>query len=652
MRFGVLGRVVASGAAVRWGMSRSVLAALLLSGHRVVSVERLVDVVWGDGPPASAVASLHNHVMRVREVLGPEAWRLRTVAPGYLLEVGEGELDLAEFERLSRHGREALRAADWATASRSLGDGLGLWRGEALEDVPSVLLREREAPRLEQLRLDALEARIEADLRLGRHEELVTELTGLVAAYPLRERFHEQLMLAHCQAGRQAEALGAFARARERLADELGADPGPGLRELLRRIQAGDFDPVRPAPREPSRPLPATRQAVTRATAAPRTPDRGLTRVVRRPAQLPSGPIDFTGRAAEMARLAEVLAGGDLEMPGAVPLAVVTGLAGSGKSSLIIHVAHQVRGSFPDGQLHAVLSGPGGLPRSAGEVLGWFLRALGVEPELIPPGEAERAAQYRSALAGQRVLVVLDDVGDSGQVAPLLPGTTGCAVLAASRGMLADLPGARLLRLGALSDSDSVRMLAAIIGAQRAGAEAAAVARLAEMCAGMPLALWISGSRLAARPFWPVAALVARLADREARLDELTAGSLSVRAAFDASYCALQAEPGGAALAGAFRELALWEGPGITAATAATTLGTSVRVADKVLEVLFDRHLLEPAGQEACYRFPALLGIYAADKARHDRQAAGSVSRQVTDGAWLSAVPPFRQYSRIQSRTS
>src|SRR5215472_6396242 len=129
MRFGVLGRVVASGAAVRWGMSRSVLAALLLSGQRVVSVERLVDVVWGDEPPASAVASLHNHVMRTREVLGPDAWRLRTVAPGYLLEVRDGELDLAEFERLSQHGRAALQAADWTTAARSLGKALSLWRG-------------------------------------------------------------------------------------------------------------------------------------------------------------------------------------------------------------------------------------------------------------------------------------------------------------------------------------------------------------------------------------------------------------------------------------------------------------------------------------------------------------------------------------------
>lgn len=642
--------MVAGGAAIRWGMSRSVLAALLLAGRRVVSVERLVDVVWADDPPASAVASLHNHVMRVREVLGPDAWRLRTVAPGYLLEVQDGELDLGEFERLSRHGREALRAADWATASRSLGEGLGLWRGEALEDVPSVLLREREAPRLEQLRLDALEARIEADLRLGRHDELITELTGLVAAHPLRERFHEQLMLAHCQAGRQAEALGAFARARELLADELGADPGPGLRELLRRVQAGDFDQVLPASGEPSQPIAATQPTAAIVTPAPGAPERELPRAVWRPAQLPAGLVDFTGRAAEAAWLAEVLEGGQ-ERPGAVPVAVVTGLAGSGKTSLVIQVAHQVRDEYPDGQLHAVLSRPGGCQVPAGEVLGWFMRALGAEPGLIPPGEAERAAQYRSMLAGRRVLVVLDNVGDSGQVMPLLPGTTGCAVLVASRGVLADLPGARVLRLGALSDGDSVQLLAAIIGAQRARAEAPAVARLAEICAGMPLALRIAGSRLTTRPFWPVAALVARLADREVRLDELAVGGLSVRAAFDASYDDLQAGPRGPALARAFRELALWEGSGITAATAAAVLGTSIRVAEQVLDGLFDRHMLEAAGLEARYRFPALLGIYAAGQARPGRPAAGAVSPQTGDGTWLSAVPSCGQDDRVESVT-
>jgi hypothetical protein len=248
--------------------------------------------------------------------------------------------------------------------------------------------------------------------------------------------------------------------------------------------------------------------------------------------------------------------------------------------------------------------------------------------------------------------VVLDDISDSGQVMPLLPGTAGCAVLVASRGVLADLPGARVLRLGALPDSVSVQLLAVIIGAERARAEAPAVARLAEMCAGMPLALRIAGSRLAARPCWPAAALAARLADREARLDELTVGSLSVRAAFDASYDDLKAGPGGATLARAFRELALWEGPGITAASAAAALGTSIRTAEEVLDALLDRHMLEPASQEARYRFPALLGIYAADKARHHRQAAGTLSQQATDDMWPGAVPACRPHDRVQAVTS
>ncbi len=597
MQFGLLGTVVVEHhgglAPVRWPMARSVLVALLLNANRVVSTERLIDVVWGDDPPVSALPSLQNHVMRLRGLLGAGASQIKTVEPGYLIEVADGDLDLHEFTRRFMRAQEAQNRQDWQTAAGELAAALDLWRGEPLADVNSPLLREQEVPRLEQMRLSALEAWGEASLELGRSAELVAELSRLTAAYPLREGFHRQLMVACYQAGRHAEALSAYHRARDILAEELGVDPGPELQRLYQQMLAGE---VAPAARN--------RQAA-----------------LIRPAQLSSDLGDFTGREDQLTMLTGLLARPG-ERPGVVPVCVVTGPAGIGKTSLAVHAAHKVRECFPDGQLFVRLGGAGSRPAEPTQVLARFLRDLGADPALIPEGEEERAAQFRSILAGRRVLIVLDDARDNTQVAPLLPGVAGCAVIVSSRNPLADLPGAHRLPLSALTSSQAIGLLSKVVGARRLKAEIPAAETVARLCAGLPLALRIAGARLAARPYWRIEDLATRLADAAARLDELAVGDLSVRASFAVSYANLPSHTAPFPLARAFRLLGLWQGPEIGVPAAAALFGTTVPDAEQVMEALLDGHLLEPGGWAGRYRFHDLLGVYAAERAGAEESAS------------------------------
>ena len=593
IRFTVLGPVrVSRGGetvAVRWPMARSVLAALLLNANRIVPVDSLVDVVWGDMPPTTAVASLHNHVMRLRALLGEgAAGRIQTAAPGYRIQVAGGELDLDEFGQLDRAGRSALDAGDWTGAARELAAALDLWRGLPLEDVTSGPLRARYVPQLAQRRLEAVEGRIDAQLRLGQHDDLIPELTGLVAAHPLQERFHAQLMLAHVGAGRPAAALGVFAQAREVLAEELGTDPGPGLRALHQQILRDDL---------PSRTVPWRAGTI-------------------RPAQLPSDAGSFTGRTREIAVLAGLAEDDQGRDPGSVSLCLVSGPGGIGKTALAVHAAHQIRAQFPDGQLYAHLGGLTTQPAPPVKVLGAFLRDLGAPARQIPNDELGRAALLRSMLADRRALIVLDDARDSAQVMPLLPGTAGCAVIVTSRNALAELPTRCRVSLGPLDTGQGLELMAGILGPDCVSAEVKAAVRLVDLCAGLPLALRIAGARLAARRHWRIRELVDRLANPATRLDELVAGSLSVRSSLALGYAALPAGPIGSMPAQAFRLLGLLGGLDISLQAAAALLNTDAGTAENILEGLVDRHLLEAASAPRRYRFPNLVGLYAAERAR------------------------------------
>ncbi len=360
------------------------------------------------------------------------------------------------------------------------------------------------------------------------------------------------------------------------------------------------------------------------------------------PCQLPPDLVDFTGRTELVCWLRQLLArppdatagGSDV---GAVVVSAVAGKAGVGKSALAVHVAHQLAVEFPDGQLYANLRGARRQPLHPGGMLGWFLRALGVDGAAIPAGMEERAALYRSSLAGRRVLVVLDDAGSEAQVRPLLPGSPTCAVLVTSRACLAGLEGARLLDLDVLDPAQAVTLLGRMVGQGRVDAEPEAAAQLARRCGYLPLALRVAGARLAARPHGRLAELVERLADERQRLDELAYGQVAVRASLSLSYRAL--EPAAQRL---FGRLGLLHADDVAGWVAAAVLDSPVERATELADRLVDARLLEVAGRDATgqvrYRFHDLVRVYARLGSPLLEPIYGSAARWPVDQAVTEAL--------------
>lgn len=574
MRFGLLGPLlVQSGEEnlpVRRGKQRTVLAALLLDAGRVVSVEKLIDVIWGENPPASADVAVRNYVMRLRRDLGSAKNRIRTEPPGYLISVADEELDVSRYEALLGSARTAAEAGSWEAAASEAAAALALWRGEALCDVESDVLAQRETPRLTELRLRGLETRIEADLNLGRHAEVVAELEHLTAAHPLRENPRAQLMLALYRGGRQAEAMAVYRSARQALIDALGTEPGEALRDLHQRIIFGDPGLAVPVPAPAPGPIPR---------------------------QLPWATRHFVGRSRELAALSGLLRPEDGQPSGSVVISAIGGTAGVGKTALALQWAHQVSGEFPDGQLYVNLRGyDPDQPVAAADALAGFLHALGLPGERIPSGTDARAAAFRSLLAGRRVLILLDNACEAEQVRPLLPGSSSCLTVVTSRDALAGLvarDGAVRLDLGLLPLADAMRLMRDLVG-ERAAAEPDALERLAAGCCRLPLALRVAAELAISRPGTPLADLAAELTDQRRRLDLLDAGGdpwTEVRAVFSWSYDYLDSQ---AALV--FRLIGLHPGPDCDAYAAAALAGISVPEAGACLDRLARASLVQPAG--------------------------------------------------------
>jgi tetratricopeptide (TPR) repeat protein/transcriptional regulator with XRE-family HTH domain len=350
--------------------------------------------------------------------------------------------------------------------------------------------------------------------------------------------------------------------------------------------------------------------------------------------QLPSAVADFTGREPQIAQLTGMLSRDRDDRVG-VPIAVIAGLPGAGKTALALHVAHLIRAAFPDGQLWVPLEGASGHPRDPGEVLGELIRALGVPGSAIPQSTAQRAALYRSRLADRRVLVVADDAASAAQVQPLLPGTGQCAVLVTSRSELAGPAGSRLLLLDPLTQAEAVQLLAKIVGEQRVAAEPGAAGELAAACGQLPLAVRIAGARLAARTSWQLSALARKITDARRRLDELQAGDLSVRASLTQSYQAL-GEPARTA----FRRLALLDTPEFAEWQVAVLLGVEdAAEAAEVVNQLADSSLLTAAGFDSAgqprYRPHDLLRDYAAERLADEPRAQHDAARARVTGGWL-----------------
>ncbi|MEV0121306.1 BTAD domain-containing putative transcriptional regulator [Streptomyces sp. NPDC050703] len=719
LRFGLLGAPAVFDAAgephpVRGAKGRALLAALLLEPDRTVSLGALEDALWDDSPPASARASLQNHVTRLRRLLD-DPDRLRAVPPGYRLRVGEGELDVRVFERRVTRARAAHAERDWARAAADAAEALALWRGRPLSGLTGPLADHPLVPRLEEARLLALEWRYDAALHLGTGlAALAPELTSLVAEHPLREAFHRQLMLALYRTGRQAEALAVHRELRGRLVEELGVEPGAAVRAAHREIlhaphptpeagggaleaaghalpaaghaleagghasavarggcrvvgadrgaagggceavrdgreatghapgaeghapEAGCSPATGPVPGATG-PVPGATGPVPGAAGRVSEAERGgpevrppvasggagvgAPRLAASPAQLPPAPLHFTGREATLRSLQEVLGAGRR-------VAVVTGMAGVGKSALAVHVAHRLREEFPDGQLYINLHGatPGMAPLTPGQALASLLRDLGAEPRPVPEGGADPAAAsalLRSLLAPTRTLLVLDDAATAAQVRPLLPAGPGCAVVVTSRSPLTTLDGAALFPLEPLSAGDSAALLRAVSG--REGLDAGHP--LVELAGRLPLALRIVAARLAARRALSPDALAELLTVSGGRLHHLEYDDLSVRRSLAVALDALRTSERRADrdAARALARIGALDLPAYGVPLLARLLGTDELRAGAALDRLVDVALLE----ETAY------GRYAPHDLVRDfaRETAAGDAAAETEGA-------------------
>lgn len=597
--FRVLGplEVLFDGVAQRLGSAgvRGVLACLLLEPNQVVSMDRLIDTLWGESPPATARTILHGYVARLRKLFGANAAdtgddqpEIVTRPPGYLLRADSDRIDAHRARALINHA-QGLEPAE---RSRALGEALTLWRGPVLSDISSNRLHRMIAPNLDELRLLAVEDRIAADLELGEDQRLIVELSTLVDANPLRERLTGQLMLANYRAGHRAEAQARYHGLRVGLSTELGIDPGPELRSLYERLLRDDDS------------LLSSRQRHGAGSSS------GISRPI--PAELPPAVAGFVGRSRELEALDRMLS--EREQGSANLLAVLTGTAGVGKSALAVTWAHQVTQVFPDGQLYASLRGFDSerAPLAPGEALTSMLKTLGVAADAIPVDVEDRTALYRTLLADRRVLVLLDNARDSEQVRPLLPGSSESLVVVTSRRRLDGLvvrSGARVLPLETLPTETAIELLDRAGAPGRSASEPDAARELAELCGGLPLALRIAAARLAANPGRGAADLVHELTDERNRLHafDIDDADTSVRRAFDISYRNLHPTH-----ASTFRMLGLVPGHTFTVHAVAALCGTDPISARRRLRALALAHLVtEPVPDR--FGMHDLLRLYARD---------------------------------------
>jgi DNA-binding SARP family transcriptional activator/tetratricopeptide (TPR) repeat protein len=616
VRFSVLGpvEVVTDAGPVQVGRPRhrGLLAYLLLQGNRVVGQHQVIEALWGGAEPASAPAQVHVAMSALRRALREHGLPdvISTEPGGYLLRLGPDDLDADLVTHDIAAARAAAGIGDWTESARRLRTALDRWRGPALSGITAAFAAAARQ-RLEDQRVGARELLAEAELALGHHETIIPELLALVSEHPDRERLAGQLMLAQYRSGQRAEALATARRLRLRLVEAHGLDPSDQFVRLEKGILDGD--PALAAP--PAQPSTQRRIPPARPAASARTP-------AAPPAQLPLDTSWFTGRARELAALSVPDGGG-------LPVDLIAGMPGVGKTALAVHWAHRHLADYPDGQLYVDLRGfdPVRPPLPALDVLHRFLRALGADPADLPDDLDEAAAAFRSHVAGRRVLVVLDNAADADQVRPLLPGAPTCRVLVTSRRELPGLvagAGARPLPLEPLPPDEAHSLLRGVL----AGAPGD-VAELARGCAYLPLALRLAAAQLRCRPGLSVAEYVRGLTDPLAVLDS---GDGVVSAAFHLSYRA--ASPAGRHL---FRLLGAVPGRDFTTAVAAALLGVGESAAAEPLVELRTGHLVTEH-RPGRYLLHDLLRSYAnrsLDDAGPD--AAAEAARRLVD-LYLDAV--------------
>ncbi|MFD2689830.1 BTAD domain-containing putative transcriptional regulator [Streptomyces phyllanthi] len=591
---------------------RAVLGLLLLDPGVLVHRDAIVDLLWGDSPPRTAVTLVQAHVSRIRRALkggrrfGGNDEVIDSSGGAYRLSLSAMEVDLLDFRDMAARAAAARGAGEDATAAEYYERAVSLWRGEPFADV-AVLRGHPGVTALRQELAGVLLQYAEVTRELGQHNRVLVRLQALADAEPLNERVHASLMIALAGSGQQADAIRVYEGVRSRLDRELGLYPGEELADAYMRVLRQDL-------RAPDREQTHARLPALAAAGHPV------------PRQLPAAPRCFTGRAGELAWLS-ALAEQDLTHAKGVVIATLTGMAGIGKTALAVHWAHQMAARFPDGQLFVNLrgSGPSGTPVAPTDAVGGVLTSLGVPPARIPPDIDGRAALYRSLLADCRMLIVLDNAHDAEQVRPLLPGSPTCLVVVTSRSWLTGLAaeGAHLKTLGVLPEGESRKLLALHLRARSTTADPVVIDELAAACGGLPLAVCDAAARAVASPGLPLATLASELRDSRRRLDALDTGEpvTSLRAVFSWSRARL-----GSLASRLFRLLGVYPGPDITvpvaASLAALTPGqTYLALGELCAEHLLTEHL---PGRYTCHE---LLRSYAAEEAgirenQEDRRAA------------------------------
>lgn len=602
MRFRVLGPVELE-VGGRWisagpPKQRIVFAALCLRGGRVVSTDALIDLLWGENPPASAVKNVQKYVWQLRRLLGD---RLRSQSPGYRLIIRAGELDADRFFVLVARARRAHRNGDLDRASQEFNEALALWRGPALADLVFDGSVAELARPLEVERIEAIHEFVDVETAAGRGEQLLPRLEAWVAGNRLDEPLRERQIRILLGAGRPVQALSAFVAAESQFLAELGVAPGPELQALAgaaRRAMTVSLPSDDPAPLH----------------------------------QLPPTIPTFVGRRSELGRLAELLTPRVMS----VPVVSIVGAGGVGKSTLAIRVAHRLADRFSGGQLYLDLQGTSASlpPVTAGEAVRALLSALGVDPVDMPSDLAAAIRLYRARSGRQSLLILLDNAADIAQVRPLIPITGGSAVLITSRRPLPDVDGVAHLHLETLPEADAADLLRLTLGPERVASEPDdELVRLVEACDRLPLALRVASAKLAARPSWTVTAFNQRLRDERNRLNELQLADISVRASFAISYRHLSA-----VAQRVFRCCGWFPGPEFCPEAIAVLAGLNPDVVGVLLEGLVDEALVL-SRRPGRYRLHDLMRIYATECAQeHEGDHAGRAALAHLAGWYLRAV--------------
>ncbi|WP_410638394.1 AfsR/SARP family transcriptional regulator [Amycolatopsis sp. lyj-346] len=603
------GRRIHLGGAVQ----ERVMVALLLESGQVLSVSQLVDSVWDEEPPATATHQVRKAVARLRRLIPAGDEIILTEGPGYRAVLPTEQVDVNVFLSLLEKARKASSDRRWDEVATHLQGALELRRGSVLAGGGGPAIRAADAA-LQERYLDAVEQLIDLRLSRGEARQLVGELREHIAAHPLREKLRGQLMVALFRSGRQADALAEYRKVSALLADELGIDPGTALAELYERVLRNDPGLGAPEPPPSLTPEP------------PPPPESPPARPAR---TLPYDLADFIGRKAELEDLLS-----RIEAPAGPGPKIVTidGMGGVGKTSLAVHAAHLVADRYPDGQLYVNLRGytSGGEPLAPQRAIEVLLGMLGVPADQLPDDGEARGMLWRTTTAGSRLLLLLDNAHDVDQVWPLLPLSPGSLVLITSRTRLIDLDGADWMSLGTMSTEDGVAMAARLLGGRRAEAEPQAVTELVELCGHLPLAMRIAMSRLANRPRWPIGYLADRMSDESRRLEELKSGGRGVDLTLRISYEGLAPRH-----RAAFRVLGRHPGRDIDVYSAAALLGLPPDLAETVLEVLLDAHMVQQH-QIGYYTFHDLVRSFVAqvnagEEAEDDAEGAHGAFERLLD---------------------